>query len=305
MNYWWVNQNQTYKEELTGGFLWSPKTTKDGKRNQFYDNMELVRRGDLILSFSDARIQAVGIAQGAAQTAAKPDFGSKGDYWLNEGWLVSVEFIELKEKPRPKDIIDEIRPLLPKKYSPLQQSGDGNQGVYLAAIDASLAKLLLSKSDFVPALIKVPDEDEQKADAEQKTVEGRTDIGVTQKQQLVQSRRGQGVFRANVRLNENRCRVTGVNNSDFLIASHIKPWSESTDKEKLDGNNGLLLAPHVDQLFDKGWISFSNEGDLLLSPKLDRDILQCWAIAPVLNVGRFSADQCYYLEYHRKNKFRK
>jgi putative restriction endonuclease len=305
MNYWWVNQNQTYKEEHRGGFLWSPKTTKDGKRSQFYDNMELVRPGDLILSFSDTRIQAVGIAQGAAQTAAKPDFGSKGHYWLNEGWLVPVEFVELKQKPRPKDIIDEIRPLLPKKYSPIQQSGGGNQGVYLAAISEILAELLLSKSDFVPALAKTHDEDEQKADVEQKTVEGRTDIGVTQKEQLVQSRRGQGVFRANVRLNENRCRVTGVDNHYFLIASHIKPWSESTDQEKLDGNNGLLLSPHVDRLFDKGWISFSDNGDLLVSAKLDRDILKGWAIAPGLNVGRFSPDQCYYLEYHRKNKLRK
>lgn len=305
MNYWWVNQNQTYKEEFKGGFLWSPKTTKDGKRNQFYDNMELVRSGDLILSFSDTRIQAVGIAQGSAQTAAKPDFGSKGDYWLNEGWLVPVEFIELVEKPRPKDIIDEIRPLLPKKYSPLQQSGDGNQGVYLAAIDESLAKLLLSKSDFTPALVKAPDEDEKKADVEQETVEGRTDIGVTQKQQLVQSRRGQGVFRANVRLNESCCRVTGVDNPDFLIASHIKPWSESTDKEKLDGNNGLLLSPHVDRLFDKGWISFSNKGDLLISPKLNRDLLKDWAIDTHKNVGRFSEAQCAYLEYHRNKKFKK
>ena len=98
MRYWWVNQNQTYEEEVRGGFLWSPKTTKDGRRNQFYENMESVSPGDLILSFADTYIQAVGVAQGTAQTASKPDFGSKGNYWLHEGWLVPVEFVELKQK---------------------------------------------------------------------------------------------------------------------------------------------------------------------------------------------------------------
>ena len=63
-----------------------------------------------------------------------------------------------------------------------------------------------------------------KEDDAQKAVEGRTDIGPTQKQQLIQARRGQGVFKSNVRLNENKCRVTGVEDLRLLIASHIKPW---------------------------------------------------------------------------------
>ena len=87
MSYWWVNQNQTYKAEVQGGFLWSPKVNKDGRRNQFYENMALVKPGDLILSFADTKIKAVGIANGSAQTADKPDFGSSGENWQNEGWL--------------------------------------------------------------------------------------------------------------------------------------------------------------------------------------------------------------------------
>ena len=51
MNYWWVNQNQTYKVEVQGGFLWSPKVNKDGRRNQFYDNMSLVKPGDVVFHF--------------------------------------------------------------------------------------------------------------------------------------------------------------------------------------------------------------------------------------------------------------
>jgi len=62
MRYWWVNQNQTYMHEVFGGYLWSPKTNSNGARNQFYDNMKRVDPGDVVLSFSDTYIKAVGIA---------------------------------------------------------------------------------------------------------------------------------------------------------------------------------------------------------------------------------------------------
>ena len=61
MRYWWVNQNQTYQHEVPGGFLWSPKRKTDGHRNPFYEFMREVAPGDLVFSFCDARIRAVGI----------------------------------------------------------------------------------------------------------------------------------------------------------------------------------------------------------------------------------------------------
>jgi len=306
MSYWWVNQNQTYKAEVQGGFLWSPKFNKDGRRNQFYENMALVKPGDLIFSFADTKIKAVGIANGSAQTADKPDFGSSGENWQNEGWLVPVEFKELQIQPRPKDFIDELLPHLSEKYAPLQKTGDGNQGVYLASISESVADIILAKAGLTIDAFKTdfPDEDEIQQDEEQKSVEGRTDIGATQKQQLVQSRRGQGIFKANVRLNETQCRVTGLSDPFLLIASHIKPWAKCSDKEKLDGCNGLLLSPHIDKLFDKGWISFGDDGTILISSDLNQSVLEKWFIDKNKTVGRFTSEQKQYLEYHRSNIFK-
>ncbi len=63
MRYWWVNQNQTYRHEVQGGYLWSPKRNANGARNPFYESMREVAPGDLIFSFIDTRILAVGIAQ--------------------------------------------------------------------------------------------------------------------------------------------------------------------------------------------------------------------------------------------------
>jgi hypothetical protein len=85
----------------------------------------------------------------------------------------------------------------------------------------------------------------------------------------------------------------------------MKPWAVSSDKEKLSGFNGLLLSPHIDRLFDKGWISFGDDGTVLVSPKLDRSILRRWGIGKITNVGPFKPEQLVYLKYHRSKKLKK
>ena len=305
MRYWWVNQNQTYKAEVTGGFLWSPKKNTNGARNQFYENMQEVAGGDLIFSFCDTRIKAIGVANGKAMTAPKPDFGNFGENWSNEGWLVPVEFRELEQSMRPKDHIEILRPLLPKKYSPLQGNGNGLQSVYLAEVPEALALRLIQLigPSFDKAFLDISGNAEIQNDADdvlEKGIMGRTDIGATMKIQLTKSRRGQGIFKANVRLNETCCRVTGVTDRRHLRASHIKPWSMSSDQEKLDGCNGLLLAPHIDHLFDRGFISFADDGKLMVSKKLGSGILDAWGIDSGFNSHQFNPEQSEFLKFHRQ-----
>jgi len=119
--------------------------------------------------------------------------------------------------------------------------------------------------------------------------------------QLIRARRGQGIFRRNVLEVEPRCRITGVADQRFLRASHIKPWRLSTDEEKLDGNNGLMLSPHADALFDQGMISFRSDGRLIVSRQLDDLVLQLWRISTSLNVGEFTEPQSKYLRFHQEN----
>lgn len=310
MRYWWVNQNQTYKNEVPGGFLWSPKTRSDGVRNQFYENMREVRAGDVVFSFCDTRIKAIGVALGNAESSPKPDFGVAGATWANEGWLVPVEFMELQKQIRPKDHIASLRPYLPVKYSPLQNTGDGLQSIYLAAVPMPMAEALIALigKEYWSVLEDLKGETEDDVSTEDKqedAIKGRTDIGATTKEQLVKSRRGQGIFKANVRLNEKACRITGVTDPQHLRASHIKPWKDSTDEEKLNGSNGLLLAPHADHLFDKGLISFADNGNLLVSPQLDEEVLAKWTIPKAMNVGPFKPQQSAFLSYHRETVFKK
>lgn len=135
-------------------------------------------------------------------------------------------------------------------------------------------------------------------------IENRTDIGPTEKERLLKSRRGQGIFKKNVRNIESACRVTGVDCIEHLRASHIKPWRNSSDFEKLDGSNGLLLSPHIDHLFDQGFISFSDAGEMLVSPKLAREVLENWGICADVSCGAFRESQRPYLAYHRDQVFK-
>jgi len=122
--------------------------------------------------------------------------------------------------------------------------------------------------------------------------------------QLINARRGQGLFRARVELIERGCRLTGVTDRSHLRASHIKPWRTATNAERLDGHNGLLLAPHADHLFDQGFVSFTDDGTVLLSAALAADVVEAWHLDPRRNVGPFSARQRHYLAYHRAEVFR-
>lgn len=306
MRYWWVNQNQTYTTEVRGNFMWSPKANANGARNPFYDFMREAQPGDIVFSFANTRIQALGIVTGHAQAAPKPDFGAAGANWSEEGWFVPVYYCAIESPVRPKDHIAILRPFLPQRYSPLQASGDGLQGVYLTSVPETLANALIGLMgqayfDALAVISGFP----SAPDPEEDDITFGPDMGPTYRDQLIKARRGQGVFRSNVLLTEEYCRVTKVGDPKHLRASHIKPWRTASDSERLNGFNGLLLSPHVDHLFDKGYISFSSERRLLIVPEVKIELLDKWAIDESVNVGEFNREQRAFLDYHQTNVFNK
>jgi len=284
MRYWWVNQNQTYRHEVQGGYLWSPKRNANRARNPFYESMREVSPGDLILSFMDTRILAVGIAQSYCWESPKPlEFGSSGQNWENVGWRVKVHFTELRNKVRPKDHIEILRPLLPDRYAPLQPNGNGLQSVYLTEVPTPLAEVLIGLIGEEAALIARSANDLMPVSAddldtwERKLEKGVADdvaIPETDRLAIIRARIGQGLFKERVGQIESRCRITGVENPAHLVASHCKPWRDSNNEERLNGENGLLLTPSIDHLFDRGFIGFEDNGKLIISSVAHRPSLQ-------------------------------
>lgn len=321
MKYWWVNQNQTFRQESEGGYLWSPKRNKNNALNHFYETMREVAPGDVVFSFCNAVIQSVGIINSYGYESPRPiEFGKVGSQWDTSGWKVDVNYNSVGRKIRPKNHMDQIARHLPKKYSPIREDGGGNQ-VYLAEIPAKMAAVLVEligaeAGSIVQRALEVIHGDGGKSenenitrreDEQQSDIIQSTSISETTKATLIDARRGQGQFKKAVAKFESKCRVTGVSNRSHLIASHIKPWRHSNNEERLDGHNGLLLSPNIDHLFDRGFISFAGDGTLLIAPTADKTALDLMGVPTLepINVGEFKPEQVAYLDFHRRVIFKK
>ena len=120
----------------------------------------------------------------------------------------------------------------------------------------------------------------------------------TESKGLVTSRVGQGFYRQElIKKFDNKCAVTGINIEEILIASHIVPWRHSNDEERLDVENGILLSPLYDSLFDRNLISFEDNGEIIISEKVqDKELIS------VLNFNakiKISEGMKKYLNKHR------
>jgi len=320
MRYWWVNHKQTFRHEFEGHYIWSPKRKRDGSRNRFYDFLREVTPGDLIFSYAASRIQGAGFAMSYCYTCPRPAaFGHIGEAWDVVGWRVDVNFQRLPRTVRPKQHLPVLRPLLAREpFAPLQLTGDGLQHIYLTAISQSFAQVILGLAGadvqtFTGAMLhdaptplverQLTGQQEWEDIEQRRLVE--SEIPDTTRQALVRARIGQGLFKERVSLIEHACRITLVNNPVHLIGSHIKPWRECTNDERLHGANGLLLTPTADHLFDRGFISFEDSGDVMVSPVVDGVSLRRMGLDPEQPPRPlpFNTDQRHFLAHHRREIF--
>ena len=126
----------------------------------------------------------------------------------------------------------------------------------------------------------------------------------TEREAFFKERIGQSLLKEKLLKEKRNCELCGINKKELLIASHIKPWSESNDVERLDINNVLLLCPTHDKLFDKGYISFKNDGKIIISDELD-EINRTFSNVNSEMKITIKEEQKKYLEYHRKEILKK
>ena len=300
--YWWVNHKKTFKHEIEGGFLWSPKLKSDGNRNYFYDTMTDAEVGDIVLSYAYGKVAHFGIVIEEASSARKPDeFGAAGDDWDNDGWFLPIAWQKIIPAIKPKLIWDEIQHLFPQKYSPLNRKGDGNL-IYLAETSEQIFLTLLQYSlDKNPILFSTIQSNFSSTSSARRRQ-------ITEVKRTVSQRVGQLQFRNEVIRMEGACPITGVSSPAFLRASHIKPWRACyTPEERLDPYNGLALAPHIDQLFDQGYITFDASGTLLLSDECPPMIPMQWGFEDKIGERLIdvSIKRRKYIGYHNRYIFKK
>lgn len=139
--------------------------------------------------------------------------------------------------------------------------------------------------------------------AEIRSIEKDNTINATEKDSIVKSRIGQGSFRKDLIEYWHGCAISQCPLTWMLIASHIKPWKDADNQERLDVYNGLLLLPNYDKLFDLGYISFNRNGRIMCSRLLDNFDKDVIGLTNDMNLVKLDMRHLPYLKYHNENCF--
>ena len=165
-------------------------------------------------------------------------------------------------------------------------------GIGISDSDLTFMTALKQYRDYLRDALSI----DQQEDIER--IETDKSLDQTEKNILVLARRGQGIFRSGLIDYWNGCAVTGYPDIRLLVASHIKPWSQSDNRERLDSFNGLLLSPNLDKAFDRKLISFDENGEILISKKLQ--VPEKLGINPDMRIARLTDTHHAYLAVHRQ-----
>ena len=210
-----------------------------------------------------------------------------------------VERIANLAIPYPIDLksvdIEDFRKMLQRRLAQMHQDPNAKQG----GNGQKRIRICLNKSVDLDSLVSAIEGIAETT--EEVFAPGLTE---TERNYLRSSRLGQGQFRKDlVSQYGGKCPITGIEQDQLCVASHIKPWKVCTNAERLDSNNGILLSALVDRLFDKGLVSFSDEGKVIVSPRLSTsDIAKCgieqWKRLQLTDQSKT------YMKYHRAVEFK-
>lgn len=154
------------------------------------------------------------------------------------------------------------------------------------------------RNDIVKYESPLEVEEEQKIEA--------SDKDEKEKGNLIKARKGQGLYRQRLLEECPFCPISMINDERLLIASHIKPWAKSDDKEKIDPKNGFALSPNYDCLFDNGFMTFTPDKEIIVSPWISPMNQKRLGIYTGMKVPRLPLDSARekYMEYHRENIYK-
>jgi hypothetical protein len=153
--------------------------------------------------------------------------------------------------------------------------------------------------NFISSIILAQEDGADEESVDIRLISRNTDLTETENEQLVRARRGQGNFRKGLEaIWKSGCPVTGYTIPELLRASHIMPWREADNRQRLDPYNGILLSANVDALFDKYLISFTNEGKLIISDLLPPEEIRRLELSKGASIPLLDAHKAY-LKHHQ------
>lgn len=299
MNHYIVMQGLTYEEDKAAGLIWSSQTDKGGKTPHSWSRLKEVQQDDRIFHCVKGKIVAISVALSDGEIGKNP-MGED-----ESGVLVYLEYYELEKPLSIKKYFSELRQLMPVKYAPFKQNGDGNQG-YLYPCNEELAiKLLHIISDT--NIYQVEEEQLELAIGTIVQKERNTLIPVITETEAAARRTirvANEKFKLLIAPNWNhKCALCGIELPELLRASHSKPWRECTAEERLDVFNGLLLCRNHDALYKNGFITFDGTGLIHISTRISTLDYAIYDIHSKMKVLREEENKPYF-RWHRKYIFK-
>ena len=287
-----VMQGETYQEERELGIIRSPQKDSGGQVPHFWLRMKEVNKGDHIFHYVKGNIVAISVAKTGCQHTS------------DEEYLVELEYHELEKPLNVHSNFDELKILLPLKYSPFQQDGNGNSGYLYPCNEQLVIKLLELISDL--NIYTIDDEQLELAIGTVRRTERNTIIPMIaemESEAKLMIRKGGEKFRKDLLpLWGSKCALCDIELPDLLQASHSKPWKDSTHNERIDPYNGLLLCCNHDALYKKGYIAFDGQGRLHVSSSITEDDYLIYNIYPRKKIARYEENKPYF-KWHKKNIF--
>lgn len=202
--------------------------------------------------------------------------------WSREDGLPMMSLLDFRSLKQYKTVVEQI-----KQQRIFQERNLKGKNMYSCALKAY--------EDFLADTTQVQLQEDIDAILQDQSCSD------TEKSTLVKARIGQGKYRQELVDLWQRCSLTGFENRDFLIASHIKPWRSAQPNERLDKYNGLLLVANVDKAFDKAYITFEDDGTMLISEELEEYTKLGIGLKTKLSMHQQNRE---YMAYHREELFR-
>lgn len=249
-------------------------------------NAKNIAPGDRIVYY----FSKFSVIKGLYQVKLKPWIGIQ--HWSSEYQIDIQPIIELKEPCDFKELI------------PSLELFEGSKR-WSGKIQGPNAIRELSEHDFFTLENHVAHKKRLESGIEQEYANIESNkILETEKVSISKLRIGQGIFKNSLLNKYKGCKICGFDCEMLLIASHIKPWKDSNNNERLNDDNGFLLCPHHDAVFDKGLIAFSDDGKIMISSLLNDKNKTLVNINHNI-VIKIEEQQRKYIKWHRDNIFKK
>ena len=299
-----VMQGQTYQEEKELGGIWSLQQDSSGKERHSRLRMIEVNEGDRIFHYVKGDIVAISVAKTGCQMAGKPSTMQSPNSGNDDGYLVELDYHELEVPINVLSKFGAISPLLPIKYSPFQADANGNQGYLYPCNEELSIKLLELIGDL--NIYQVDEEQLELAIGTVLRTERNTFIPMiaeTEAELKIKIRLGRQKFREGLLpLWDYKCVLCEIELPALLRASYSKPWKDSTDFERVNPYNGVLLCCNHDALYKDGFIAFDGQGRLHISSQISEEDYDKYSVHSKIKIARTEENKPYF-KWHKRNLF--